>query len=1812
MTDALTLSAAKVIAAGSAGSAGSAGDGRLRATVIFTPPTGVSEHNPKVVDVARSLKTWPRSAIEWLHGRSFKISLEVRSADGLAPSSTEAHCIEATASGMDSVWRSASNYSWVENLWARMFTCTGNDMQIWESLRAVLLQATSQQSTDPVAPDTVKAVPQTDLSTIFEYNRVLELCDSIGTVTELQRDCRVRERQIEVQYLPNGTTADAQNKSERDLTSRISLALQLQELIKRYQEANAPENKEAAAASVAVASSAPGGPAAAPPENKPDPAEEARTAHLRQVFYSLQSSPTLSRLFGLAIDVSFPAADLKLRPDKQFFYLSVCADKNLFEGVRHPIYILTQYRGGDSTSFWPATQEEQKLASGTKASSDSALPTKPGSKLDSSSDRPSLRQYRGIAVNRKSVQSSDTARFELSSLDVRRAAEAAIDRQFILTPEPTPEQKKALEEERQNAQRCLLSNPADSSGMTDDCKGSHVKLEDLTCKMTAKDLERLIAQSPLRPAALARKTYHTGGVTILDCDRGGQAETQKAFGDEHKSLVAGSALVLGANDLVTGYRVDVGVAVPDKASAGSVREGGGSCQFQWRSLAARRVVYGSSHDPTSQIEHVAPRLFIEDPAAKDVEMGWRRSLEDGYLGLTARVIDKTAHAEEAIFSWTAEPMGALTSGSQADKVLADPLNCGRRVIAPTAASDPDRRIPPLRFGAHYRFALRAVYGGGISLPLGVARNLYNDCNSNLHDDCDAKPPLVIPAAQCALPMSFRRFLRHERIDAPLLLLPEEVALRSHGPMGYESAAHAVIRTVRGDVHNRQQPTVTQRIFVAPGVSHSLAAMHGVFDSCSHARPPEGLSAPRFGPSGVLRDPLRGGFPMIVTDHITGINGYPYPAGRHTASSALGDAAEAGDMLYSFRPHKPPKRDGREYVAYYPDPAARKFAIGVRFAGTDTYLRGDPRVIDAQAGGYQYPDTRPLLLTVLRAPAGKPRTKIPQVEDIVTVPTDPHYLTLRSHNSARVPGAVEALLWLAPGDDFEVDVWCIPSVDDLAGRFALLESLAALSLCSGKKSCSDEKLPCQPSQQPADANWFLAGLAKLIPRFHDDVKAAVTAGTSDLKEDCNQSAMGPGNLIVPGPKFRKALGCSLVKLVEKYPLDEIAAFRTLRATHAIDKPWDDPQLDPHAPEHVSLERQAAQADNLYPWIPQGMIQFNWPTTSSLELRAAMASPSSDRLDDVRRGRSMAERRLGSWPKDSDGNALCPLKVYGFEVAPDGEVKLPKTESVPLYRLDDLPLFDREAFEDGHDTIPASLSLREQFDPKTQARGVGTGKYMFQFTDGLARQLLLTVTAYARHRDRMRTADPDAHNGKWLHQGAPLTADQSSRTSKPVPVWLKASVRPAEPAARTPFPLFRLQADPDQQQSGSRRRKQVNNGHRISRTVVVRIPIARPWFSSGEDERLGIVLWPPHFFAQQPDDLKTNRVWLETPAKDRNAGQSNKRWITLDDFRDEDLGPGGKFITRWGGDPTRFPSEKLKNTGTHPSLIPPSAFVDLDQQSATGFTPEKICRVLMPIRVEDDKNGPQTSVGNTVTPTDRTTPQPAKADNAIATLAVSLLAFRPKFDIAEEQWYVDLALEHPYEAEPFVRFGLVRYQPQAEEDLQVSFPVVQWTQLLPRRRVDVQKTGLCVTIRIEGLATSPHSSVMLDRLKDDPSLSQDPHENMPASRMVVRIVRETRVSLDVPISTIECEEAFCEKEISFAQAEQGSYQAVWRKEVQLKRFDPAHASYSVIVEERDLRLPATYRDEPVSPLQATGRSSEDAIDETLLLQSGLRFSAKIRLD
>ena len=140
-------------------------------------------------------------------------------------------------------------------------------------------------------------------------------------------------------------------------------------------------------------------------------------------------------------------------------------------------------------------------------------------------------------------------------------------------------------------------------------------------------------------------------------------------------------------------------------------------------------------------------------------------------------------------------------------------------------------------------------------------------------------------------------------------------------------------------------------------------------------------------------------------------------------------------------------------------------------------------------------------------------------------------------------------------------------------------------------------------------------------------------------------------------------------------------------------------------------------------------------------------------------------------------------------------------------------------------------------------------------------------------------------------------------------------------------------------------------------------------------------------------------------------------------------------RRGTDPVRMPEFPTELNETQ-IFLSQAAFPDLwrhpDDPSVAQFVPN----VLMPLSDTDMRP-------------DGSDPEGEKID-VLPPMTVGLVTYEPRFDIAEEEWFVNVLMTPGRSADSFVRFGLVRYQPHTRRDLRCSRPTVQWAQPLPERR------------------------------------------------------------------------------------------------------------------------------------------------------------------
>ena len=1763
----------------------------LRATLMLSPSVPEAD-----------LKKLPSLLLEQWRRRQWTMQLRVVklwiTGDPCASSLDQAQwnpieCAGDAFSGIEA-WGSRGDVGWVDDLWAASVARSEDATHDWTELFNLLkasncgsglqpgselcksppaasaeaaaaasaaASAASATSATPPAPATQDAgtthvqtiVPsrQSDLALLLESERALEICatarwargDYVSCHAE-EEGCRLRLEQGSMKPPTGGTDTDAskayvdptdakQAELRKAATDRFDQAKNsLSSLYECKPLVVAPEI--APAPWLLAPSTMVGGretiadelPAATRSHREAnqvevDDAATRKSSVVAQSYFAIQGSPALSRLFGLTVDLEIDPKNLneklgltKEQVANEATVVLLLLGTNAGDAGLKPVFTLTRYRPARHKHFMPASRLELQWD-------------------DKTSFHPQASQHEGVLILGQKLaaagdQKTPVNRFVLSSLDVPRATNGAIDR-IGMPPTKEPNSHKLAVEEALNKNKSTeMVGPASK--------------------------EPLLAR---KPTGWARKTHSTAGLVLLDRGRAEQALQQFASRSVHEQR--GSYLLLDSNDLLVGYRLDVGVPV------------GKACDFAWRSLMARDIQHGYGGPHADNVSKKVRLLLGGSSGSASI---WQRTLDDAQLSLPARLVkaaskpnepnSKDAYVEEVVAVWTGEPMAALCAADEKLKENDASIGAGELITLPHFEPNSDRVPPPLRFGWPYRLGVRAVYAGGISLPLTHAKRLYDDESA-----CTTTNALALPAREKDKASGIRRYLRHERIAAPFLLMHKDIAMRGT-KLGYERSAHAIVRSTVGQASPEYgEPKETRRIFIPSSVEMHFAAMHGVFDEME--QPAQGLTHMRF-------DAKNGGFPYVTAKSVEGINGENFYGPR----SIQNEGDERGDAVYIEQEAKRPH-------PYFPDPAALVWVVAVRHAGTNAYLDIDhgPVTIPVRKTFAAYPDCTPLVLRIVRATSPRSGGVLPTLQQVVSVAPG---------ISGHARGGVEVVVKLAPGEDFEVDVWCTPDANALADFMAPVESIGALALLHATSG--------DPSAQPELKDYLVVALKKMLPAEMVDsvLKKMKECGCWPPSEHLQKVPLndGLGGLGAPGGAFRKAIAAALYETLCIRPIDEVAAVQSLRVTHVTAQPVRQPAFEPvqsdrrlgtrrtlqglgsTAATHDAVAALAAppaassasapssgsgtpagtanvpkeaSTPDLVEYFLTGDVRVDLNTTGAIEFRALATCPTTSAFDDPRRGRTARDKRNAAWPT-SGQSALSTEAVFGFDVCNDGKVTLPMRE-ISLVQIENL--------EQPTPNLPAAYRdgmWRLNMEHLTAGQSCsiwGRVASRHVFPDRKARRLRVRMFARTRHEEFMRTGSGIARLHEWLQPGEEPRGAKEPGLDSAIEIWLPAGIRPSEPIAKTPIPAF------DWEKLGTT----------VNRKVVVRVPLGRGWFSSGEGERLGIIVWPPGTL----DSVA--QVPLRGPIV------PPKRQAPLPNFVDEDLGPGGKFVTRWGSDPTRPIDSEARSDPKLPGFLEPSAFKDVSGTSRSGFNVELVSQARMPVRRDATADATEDDAKDTP-----------------LTMEVSLVTYEPLFDIETEQWYVEIALEHAFEAQPFVRLGLVRYQPNAPEDLQVSFPTTQWVQMLPERNAwmitEDQGKEKSTWLSVEGLGPADAST--------------DAGNKFVGTRMRARVVTEYRSAAGLLCRHVGPPLDMQAERQNSGRSPGAPYRGprwLWTRQIDVDALDDENkespdATHYVYVEEREAYLPATYAKEPVSAAVAAGEL--DACDH---VESGPRFAVRLPL-
>ncbi|TGD72197.1 hypothetical protein E4634_16145 [Mangrovimicrobium sediminis] len=1466
-----------------------------------------------------------------------------------------------------------------------------------------------------------------------------------------------------------------------------------------------------------------------------------------QVFFTMQSTPTVSRLSALAIDVEIPLPSVASEAlsavensatGETWLYLLVGTPlSDSLAATRRSAMTLTKLgfnKDHEPIHFWPTTADEYIHH---KSNSHHNIESR-------------VMQYNGFVLMGSSVPDSSgqsgSARFDLSSIDVRSATELELQRR--------------------------LTRKSDA--------------------MYALAQGNSLAPNPPNSRA---STFNTSGLVLLD--RAAQlAATRKLASRHHKREQNGRNpntryVILDADDLTAGHQLYVGIPKDRQ----DLREGGS----EWRSLVNRVIDFGTSGETgladsaAKLLDSLVGKSSDSDRLALDrANLGTQSRLlpsnytPDGLLGDQGRV---EAVIDEAICQWDGDPMGLNSSlGRKSSESENHCTNAADAFVFGRTLSLPSRKnrhvnkkdLPMhLRYGVPYRFAMPIVYAGGWSVPTTD----IDDTDRRLsHKVC--YPPL--PEGR-GLP--YFRFLRQTRLSPPQVLIPDDAVPTSHGDMGPEDASQLVIRSVL-DVQpgvtlndeekkeydelkrSRKAPARCVRILFPPPLDFEDVVRHGVYDNDKSQKLIKGcLRAYSY-----ITD--EGKFPVALTKRMKGFNGLYHFVSREVVSNPkedeLNENITIGDPVIST---KYPETRG-----YFADPKARAVTFALRRPGEKEYL---PQTLTIPMfGDSDLYEVEPMAIEVRSRRISK-KDGSQNVNILLSAENIKTQISGREHKFAGVRVA------LLPGESYELDMWCVPSAQDLAREFSILQSLAIR--VSGDAS----------SRKEISADDVIEGLAKVLGPFNRSIAEALKRIQLSAVVPKDTCFVGPGGYVVPEMEFLVKLAELIREVMLTHPLGEIAAIKTVTVTHAANRPQEPPILaGPLAakeplirsaglvPESVrdnldlvvSRESESSEkpieaeitsngsAGNGYKRVIedttafqiQGKLEIDLDTTDGFELIARTVLPGSDIFDDSGRRRSLGDRLSGRWPKvdeqceaasSNDAKHLSAEQVFGFSITRDGSV-FHRSSDVSLLRVEGLDASslpnNSSIGSDGRSVIELGQFFREETGGPDSWRV--TSRHTFP--DGKARLLEITPRIFCRSLNAMTSIRRVTTKGdKYVFlPREPVPGKHAVTIGKTKAALLPATVRPTKCDVSDKIPTVTFSWKCEEAGSGMHRKM------RIRRMANIHIRLGREWFSSGLFERVGLVVWPPYLRTPEDDgNIDEDYVPLRHGPDD-----DDPELMVLRDFQDSDLGPGGAFVTRLGSDPIRGTTYDVDmgKIGAPGVFLPLKAFRDLESGNALF---ESALKMPFGSATDSKEHGVEDLISDS--------------------LIVGVVHYEPKFDPDNEEWYVDVEIDPGYLPEPFVRLGLVRYQPYTRPDLKLSQPVTQWIQIMNERITELSIKDSKVHILVQGLAT----------LNMKPLLDNELEQEYRGPIMRVQLFSEVFSSNGVThrnhIPLIgNGGQAMTAREgsrpsLRMTRADCGDARRTtcqWEVSIELPAaFDPA-ARYVVHIEEIEFRRPTEYPIEPIS--------------------------------
>jgi|GEM_PF-5327510 len=856
--------------------------------------------------------------------------------------------------------------------------------------------------------------------------------------------------------------------------------------------------------------------------------------------------------------------------------------------------------------------------------------------------------------------------------------------------------------------------------------------------------------------------------------------------------------------------------------------------------------------------------------------------------------------------------------------------------------------PPVRFGkriAAINARCRWLNGGGHTLrsaQTAYSTNKYS-LNSRLLIEGQPEEPYV--------------HQRFEEIVAPIVLLDEQDRLVKMSDVQLGSfpgnAPEMIVL--------REDATYEQRYLLPGQISIDLAEQHGVFDRLN--------VADRGGLESFDREASTGRFPQALggaraqpidyygqNDKVPGRNRYKFRETLAGGKPGPITVTARGPVLRRRVQSVPQGAD----IAYYPDPLAECVFLALRRGAEDA--SGGPTGMSPRLSVPFNPRKTwpagavPVQVRLTRSSEADVRNGVQW------------RITTSTTTVAGVKCPTIAIA-IAPGEEFDLLLWCGPSNADLLKEHWLPSYVAHKAI--GRANL----LQARSDRTPAE-DVELAGHAVF----------QILSGGSDT---FGTKAFADGK-----PSITEVLNID--------PIAHLNGWRTIKLCRPVEKPNKKPEIisrNGKAQLHAVRIRTAKDGApaNRDSEISQDIVEQRWHAYLEAHNNGDLP-PKTDPIpywaseENATRayflGRIAFDRLstselicLGRWVDHVDDSKMVRRNEEGrWTFQPPDPKSLDPT---PLFKISGIP--------------NDNLAL----DPLEEAETLedGTGRRSYDFGDTRARRLLVSTIAASRFDTYFKKGEADSRRFQ-------VESDNQ------IELWIDATRRPAPLSLFQPdmLPVFKFTSQPLIASDG----KGTVTGFKVTMDGQCRVKINRPCIDTGEGEMIALALAPSDLgklahtanrCGIQPDDQR------DVPSPDQ-----------LNDYDAAIASSAEPFLLRRGHDAKRISGSYENGLKM---VVPSDVGACSDDWSAAPLW--------MPFTPPNDTNS--------------SVPEQAAL--------VSVVGFKPSVDPATgEYWYVDFPIATGPSYWPYVRCGLLRWQPHAIEHHELSTPVVAWGNIPPRRIAEVR--------------------------------------------------------------------------------------------------------------------------------------------------------------